>query len=632
MSNKTSHNNKKQSIQSIEKIIHSKFQQNYVVTPTHHLTSIIDNIIYNEKSHIVAIFKDYLILDDISEFLKRYYTRSESAIRLPRFFEYYETYSKIFPNYTSIFEGKYIYRNIQRKQRMIDLQEKMEMEAQKNKKFSLKQVKKDKEPEVFVTEVYDSIMNDTNRENIGNIFGVIFTQKELQDEDANFFDKVNSLIEVVEKQNSKIHTMQHQGKLVLRHTVNSNIVDDNNHNTNVNSGNISHRKMFSNTERTLEVNETNNLNHINNNNNTKRLRQNEPYNSTILSTKMNELKKLYHKKINSYNLIHQKLNQNNNYLSFPHSPNTERIIPNKNHSKADSISKNKNANNINNIVYIINQNPKITNHINIYNNLTNNNSVSSRNRNNPINSTSKNNTNVNIRQLLLSGKNKTKNSSPNKNFIFSSSMKRISSNVNNNSNNNNNLNVNNTNSLNQNKKPIKKRNITSSYINSNSLTNNNNNNMMRTVRDMNYKIAEMLKKHEMNYQSQQNLLRTARSNSNNSKNEIAPKATTNKEEKGKISRNKRAISHERHKSNDNYFLSGNKKYYYMSKNDSINKIQQQFNSGGRITNTNMNNTMMKKKIIKGIQIKNFNKIYMESVSVMTNNVPKSHTNRTKKIK
>ena len=115
MSNKSSHNtnNTKQPIHSIEKFIHSKFQQNYIITPTGHLTSIIDNIIYNEKSHIVAVFKDYLILDDISEFLKRYYTRSESSIRLPRFFEYYETYSKIFPNYTSIFEGKYIYRNIQ---------------------------------------------------------------------------------------------------------------------------------------------------------------------------------------------------------------------------------------------------------------------------------------------------------------------------------------------------------------------------------------------------------------------------------------------------------------------------------------------------------------------------------------
>lgn len=32
---------------------------------------IINDIIYNEKAHIVARFKDYLILDDVSEFLKR---------------------------------------------------------------------------------------------------------------------------------------------------------------------------------------------------------------------------------------------------------------------------------------------------------------------------------------------------------------------------------------------------------------------------------------------------------------------------------------------------------------------------------------------------------------------------------
>jgi hypothetical protein len=32
---------------------------------------LIDNIIYNEKSQGVAVFKDNLILDDISEFLKR---------------------------------------------------------------------------------------------------------------------------------------------------------------------------------------------------------------------------------------------------------------------------------------------------------------------------------------------------------------------------------------------------------------------------------------------------------------------------------------------------------------------------------------------------------------------------------
>lgn len=31
-----------------------------------------NDIVYNEKSHIVAVFKDYLIYDDTSEFLKRY--------------------------------------------------------------------------------------------------------------------------------------------------------------------------------------------------------------------------------------------------------------------------------------------------------------------------------------------------------------------------------------------------------------------------------------------------------------------------------------------------------------------------------------------------------------------------------
>ena len=30
-----------------------------------------NDIVYNEKSHIVAVFKDYLIYDDSSEFLKR---------------------------------------------------------------------------------------------------------------------------------------------------------------------------------------------------------------------------------------------------------------------------------------------------------------------------------------------------------------------------------------------------------------------------------------------------------------------------------------------------------------------------------------------------------------------------------
>ena len=114
----------------------------YNTTSLNFGSSIINNIIYNDKSHIVALFKDYLILDDTSEFLKRFYTRAESAIRLPRFFEYYDMYSKIYPNYTAFFEGKFIYRNIQRKQRMIDLQEQIEMEAQRNKKGNTREIRR----------------------------------------------------------------------------------------------------------------------------------------------------------------------------------------------------------------------------------------------------------------------------------------------------------------------------------------------------------------------------------------------------------------------------------------------------------------------------------------------------------
>ena len=75
---------------------------------------------YNEQRHIVSVFKEYLIFDDFSEYLKRFYTRKESYDRLPRIFEFYEHYSKVFPNYVALPESKYMFKNIERKQKLID--------------------------------------------------------------------------------------------------------------------------------------------------------------------------------------------------------------------------------------------------------------------------------------------------------------------------------------------------------------------------------------------------------------------------------------------------------------------------------------------------------------------------------
>ena len=74
------------SFRSIEKHIFNKFHKSYFIDELYYGARVINDIIYNEKTHIVATFKDYLLLDDVSEFLKRYYTTIESNIRLPKFF------------------------------------------------------------------------------------------------------------------------------------------------------------------------------------------------------------------------------------------------------------------------------------------------------------------------------------------------------------------------------------------------------------------------------------------------------------------------------------------------------------------------------------------------------------------
>lgn len=74
---------------------------------------IINDLIYNEQTHAVSVFKDYLILDDINEFLKRGYTLAETKNRLPKLALFYNENQQVFPNYFSL-EGanKYLYKNM----------------------------------------------------------------------------------------------------------------------------------------------------------------------------------------------------------------------------------------------------------------------------------------------------------------------------------------------------------------------------------------------------------------------------------------------------------------------------------------------------------------------------------------
>ena len=93
-----------------------------------------NNLVFNDTCRIVARFKDYLIFDDNTEFLRRFYTNEESYPRLERILTFYETYSKIFPNYMILKESKYLYRNIRKKQKMIDAVNEIKREEEENRK------------------------------------------------------------------------------------------------------------------------------------------------------------------------------------------------------------------------------------------------------------------------------------------------------------------------------------------------------------------------------------------------------------------------------------------------------------------------------------------------------------------
>jgi len=77
---------------------------------------ITNNIIFNINSRIVSHFKDFLIYDEPNDFIQRFYYMKEGVLRLKYYISFYEKNNKIFPNYFCLPESKYLYRNIQQKQ------------------------------------------------------------------------------------------------------------------------------------------------------------------------------------------------------------------------------------------------------------------------------------------------------------------------------------------------------------------------------------------------------------------------------------------------------------------------------------------------------------------------------------
>ena len=96
----------------MQSVIQGQLCRKYSKNEDFNNLKVVNDLIYNENTHIVSIFKDFLILDDINEFLKRSYTLSEVKTRLPKLCTFYDKYSQVFPNYVVLPESKYMFKNI----------------------------------------------------------------------------------------------------------------------------------------------------------------------------------------------------------------------------------------------------------------------------------------------------------------------------------------------------------------------------------------------------------------------------------------------------------------------------------------------------------------------------------------
>ena len=107
----------------------------YNVSNNRYNRYIINHLLYQRRKTIVSKFKDHLIMNDIGEFLKRFYKMNESINRLPRICDYYEKYTLFAPVYFS-FEfplTKILRKFCKRKKKYLNYIEELELnEVKKN--------------------------------------------------------------------------------------------------------------------------------------------------------------------------------------------------------------------------------------------------------------------------------------------------------------------------------------------------------------------------------------------------------------------------------------------------------------------------------------------------------------------
>lgn len=165
----------------------------------------INDILTNEKSRIVCLFKDYLLYDEFSEFFKRYYNGKESKKRIQKFSNFYSKESFIYPNYAPLEEKRYVLSNIIKKQMLINKRKRNKYHLNNNNQKLF-----DKKNNVFNNAIYDDILGKQKSESfINELFEI---DKEQNTDNEN--EEINKIINLIEK-NENIFMKRTEDKIFV---------------------------------------------------------------------------------------------------------------------------------------------------------------------------------------------------------------------------------------------------------------------------------------------------------------------------------------------------------------------------------------------------------------------------------
>ena len=134
-----------------------KLRKKYNISKDFYNKKKVNELIFNDPSSYTAAFKEYLLLEDENEFLRRFYKKNELKKKLSSIYNFYEKYSKIFPNYIIIQESKFMYKNIQKKQKMIDNLQYIKEQEKRNKERK----KNTSNDTIFTNGAINDIFNQT---------------------------------------------------------------------------------------------------------------------------------------------------------------------------------------------------------------------------------------------------------------------------------------------------------------------------------------------------------------------------------------------------------------------------------------------------------------------------------------